>query len=108
MKDCRLIGGGQNELGGTKLAHIIYKHDSDIVYICQTCWATVQKGEQLSLPQEAKEELVQTGWYSRSQPDGRSVVLWVKGRTLCAAVSRMSREDLLACLSSDEPEQRGW
>lgn len=108
MKNCRLIGGVQNEFAGTKIAHIVYAHDSDIVYIYQACWATVRKGEKLSLSDEAKNELNRTGWFSCSEPDGRSVVLWVKGRALCAAVSRMSKEDLVACLTSDEPDKQGW
>ena len=108
MKDCRLIGGVQNEFAGTKIAHIVYMHDSDVVYIYQACWATVRKGEKLSLPDEAKNELSRTGWFSCSEPDGRSVVLWVKGRTLCAAVSQMSKEDLVSCLTSDEPDKHEW
>jgi hypothetical protein len=105
MKDCRLIGGVQNEFAGTKLAHIMYQHDNEVVCIYQMCWATVRKGEKLHLPDDVKEELVRSGWFSATQPDGRSIVLWTKGRTLCAAVARMSKEDLFACVTSGE---RGW
>lgn len=108
MKNCQLIGGVQNEFEGTKIAHIVYQHDSDIVYIYQACWATVKKGEKLTLPEEAKDELTRTGWFSCSEPDGRTVVLWVKGRALCAAVSRMSKDDLVSCLTSAESEEHGW
>ena len=107
MKDCRLVGGVQNEFAGTKLAHIVYEHNNEVVYIYQACWATVMKGEKLCVPDEAKAELNSTGWFSRTQPDGRTVVLWKKGRTLCAAVARMSKEDLIACLESDEKEEPG-
>jgi anti-sigma factor RsiW len=105
MKDCILIGGVQNEFAGTKLAHIVYQHDQQVVYIYQTCWATVKKGEKLHLPDDAKDELIRTGWFSATQPDGRSIVLWTRGRTLCAAVARMSKEDLFACVTSGDP---GW
>ena len=105
MKDCRLIGGVQNEFAGTKLAHIVYQHDHELLYIYQTCWATVRRGEKLCIPDNVKDELIRTGWFSATQPDGRSVVLWTKGRTLCAAVARMSKEDLFACVTSGEP---GW
>ena len=108
MKDCRLVGGVQNEFAGTKLAHIVYEHNNEVVYIYQACWATVMKGEKLCIPDEAKAELNSTGWFSRTQPDGRTVVLWKKGRTLCAAVARMSKEDLIACLESDEKKEPGW
>lgn len=108
MRDCRLVGGVQSEFAGTKLAHIMYKHDTEMVYIYQACWSTVMKGEKLCLPKEAKDELIRTGWFSATQPDGRTVVLWAKGRTLCAAVARMSKEDLITCLTSGEQEVRGW
>lgn len=105
LKDCRLVGGVQNEFAGTKLAHIVYQHNNEIVYIYQTCWATVKRGEKLHLPDDVKDELLRSGWFSATQPDGRSIVLWTKGRTLCAAVARMSKEDLFACVMSGE---RGW
>ena len=60
------------------------------------------KGEKLSLPSAAKEELERTGWFTESEPDGRSIVLWEKGRTLCAAVARMNKEELISCLASDD------
>lgn len=102
MKDCKLLGGAQNEFGGTKLAHLMYQHDTDIVYVYQTCFATVMKGEKLSLSAEAKNDLMTTGWYIQEHPDGRTVVLWKNGRTLCAAVARMNKDDLVACLTSGE------
>lgn len=102
MKNCRLVGGVQNEYDGTKLAHLVYQRDTDIVYVYQTCLATVLKGEKLRIPYQAKEALEHTGWFTESEPDGRTVVLWEKGRTLCVAVSRMSKDDLMACLTSDQ------
>jgi hypothetical protein len=102
MKDCRLLGGVQSEFAGSTLAHLMYQHDTDIVYVYQTCLETVMKGERLSLSSEARNDLDRTGWYVQQHPDGRTVVLWKKGRTLCAAVARMNKETLLACLTSGE------
>lgn len=102
MKDCRLLGGVQNEFAGTKLAHLVYQRDNKIVYMYQTCLATVMKGDKLCLSKEAKESLERTGRFTESEPDGRTVVLWVKGRTLCAAVADMSEEQLLACIGSGD------
>jgi anti-sigma factor RsiW len=102
MKNCRLVGGVQNEYDGTKLAHLVYQRDTDIVYVYQTCLATVLKGDKLRIPYQAREALEHTGWFTESEPDGRTVVLWERGRTLCVAVSRMSKDDLMACLTSDQ------
>ena len=102
MKDCTLLGAVKNEYAGTNLAHLLYQHDREIVYVYQTCLATVMKGDKLHLSDEAKDCLKRTGWFTESEPDGRTVVLWTKGRTLCAAVARMTKDDLVACLVSGE------
>ncbi len=109
MKDCRLVGGVSNEYSGMMLAHVMYKLDADMICMSQTCWEKVVKGEKISLPQEVKDELQRTGWFTKSYSDGSTVVLWTKGRTLCAAVARMSKEDLIACLTEVEnPGDRDW
>jgi hypothetical protein len=102
MKECELVGGVANEYAGVKLAHVVYRHAREVVYIYQACWEEVQKGERIHLPTAVREQLKATGWYSSSQPNGYSVVLWTKGRTLCSAVAHMSKEDLLACLTDGE------
>lgn len=102
MKKCSLLGGVLNEFAGMKLAHVVYKHESEIVYMYQTCWEEVQKGEKLGLPAQAMQELKKTGWYSATRPDGCSIVLWTKNRTLCSAVAHMTKEALIACLADGD------
>lgn len=100
MNRCTLVGGAMNDHKGATLAHVVYKHDNGIVYMCQTCWTTVQAGEHLRLREEVRTSLQRTGWYTESMPDGNSIALWTNGSTLCAAVARMSTDDLRACLTS--------
>lgn len=109
MKDCSLLGGVSNEYSGVKLAHVMYNHGGEIVYMYQTCWETVMKGEKLNLPQGAKDELHRTGWFTQTDPAGCTVVLWKKDRTLCCAVAHMSKDDLVACLTDGESSsETGW
>ncbi len=102
MKECTLVGGVLNDYEGVTLAHVLYKRNGELVYMYQACWRTVKKGDKLKLPENAKSELEQTGWYTESFPDGNSVVMWTKGETLCSAVSHMPKENLIACLTSEE------
>lgn len=102
MKECELVGGVASEYAGVKLAHVVYRHDTEVVYIYQACWEEVQKGARIHLPADVRDQLSATGWYSASQPNGYAIVLWTKGRTLCSAVAHMSREELLACLTDGE------
>lgn len=109
MKKCNLLGGVLNEFAGIKLAHVVYKHETEIVYMYQACWEEVQKGEKLGLPAEAMAELKKTGWYSATQPGGCSIVLWTNNRTLCSAVAHMPKDALIACLKDgDDSNQSPW
>jgi anti-sigma factor RsiW len=102
IKDCTLLGGVLNEHAGFPLAHLLYRHGDDIIYVYQACWETIQQGKTLYLDASICDQLNRTGWYSMSGPEDQTVVLWLKGRTLCAAVSRLTREDLIACLTAVE------
>ncbi len=109
MKDCRLLGGLLDENSGAPAAHVVYMHDTEVIYICQVCWETVLKGEALNLPSTAIDELQRSGWYSETRPDGYTIVLWTKGNTLCSAVAMMSEADLIACLTSaNSAESTEW
>ena len=109
MKECTLVGGVLNDYDGTMLAHVLYRRNTQLVYMYQACWKTVMQGEKLNLPANAKSQLEQTGWYTESFPDGNSIVMWTKGQTLCSAVSHMPKEDLVACLTSnDEGAVNPW
>lgn len=104
MKKCTLVGGGLNEVGGMKFAHVVYERNSDMIYLCQMCFESAMKGEKLRLPADAMHELEQTGWYVRKLPDGDALVLWSHGPTLCAALAGMSTDDLMTCLASTPVE----
>jgi hypothetical protein len=107
IKDCNLVGVTLNEYEGSNLVHVVYSHAGEFLYLYQACWETVMKGEKLSLAPEAKDRLQRTGWFVDSRPDGCTIVLWIRGRTLCAAVARMDKSDLIASLEAEEIPGRG-
>lgn len=92
----RLVGASLNDYSGASLAHLMYKHDNELLYVYQTCWQTVVKGEKLNLSPQAKSALLRTGWFADSRPEGEAIVLWAKGNTLYAAVAHMTALDLRA------------
>lgn len=99
MKECTLVGGIMNEYEGTPLAHLVYKHGEQTIYLFQACRETVRRGKTLHLPAAAWNDLERTGWYCGSTAEGDGIVVWVKDATICTAVSRMSGEHLLAHLA---------
>jgi hypothetical protein len=106
LKRCTLVGGVLNDYAGSTLAHIVYRSEGKVIYVYQACWETVQKGERLRLSDEVRTTIARTGWYTESMPDGQTIALWTSGRTLCAAVAAMEKDDLIACLTQEEIDAR--
>ena len=105
MKECILLGGSLNDLGGEKVAHVMYQRNSRMIYVYQVCREMAMKGEQLSLPANVQSELQRTGWFTQALPTGEGLVLWVRSGTLCTAVAQMSPTELVTILQSEEQRQ---
>jgi len=97
-RQCTLIGAVLNDYGGVPLAHTLYRHNDEILYVYQTCWETVQRGSPLVLPEKVRVAMREKGMYTETRDDGSTIAVWTDGRTLCAAVAHMDRDGLLACL----------
>ena len=100
--DFALAGGVVNNHAGTALAHVLYVRGNQMLYMYEACWSTVMQGEKLQVPEYARDELLRTGWFAESRPDGESLVLWTDGNTLCAAVARMEKRELMKRLASSK------
>jgi hypothetical protein len=106
MKECTLVGGVVNDFHGLRVAHVVYRHGTQMIYLSQTCRETVMKREPRIISQEVKSDLDSTGWYRHTIPGGATVVLWAHGNTLCAAVAEMQEEGLMSQLQSADSEAR--
>jgi anti-sigma factor RsiW len=93
-QDWALVGAAVSEHQGVPLAHLVYRNDAGTLYVFETCWKTVQRGEKLCIPEEVRAQLLATGWYAAELADGESMVLWATERTLCAAVTHMPKDEL--------------
>jgi len=110
LNNCTLVGASANEYHGMKLAHVVYKHDGQVIYIFQAPYNRVAAGDGLVLSDEAKAQLEKGGSFSNVGPGGDTVILWVLGNTLCAAVSRIDRKEMSKVLASSEdaPGKLTW
>ena len=97
-RHCTLVGAVYGDYGGAPLAHTVYRHDGQLLYVYQACWETVQSGSPLVLPPQVREEMETRGIYTETRADGLTIVVWATGPTLCTAVAQMNRDGLLACL----------
>lgn len=98
MRDCKLVGGVVNEFSGIALAHVVYKHGPEVVYMYQTCRKRVEDGRDLHLPTAVMAALKNGEWFAETRPNGESIVVWAKGETVCSAVAHMPKDELIACL----------
>jgi len=104
LRHCTLVGGVLNAYEGTPLAHVVYRHGEKLIYMYQACWSTVQEGKSLMVPDQVKDSLRKTGWYTETLEDGQTMALWVRGGTLCAAVAQADRDELVACVTAEESD----
>ena len=98
MKHCKLLGGLSSQYKNECLAHVVYKHGDDVIYIYQADLSSVMTDGILNLPPAARDELERTGWYVESHPSNCTLAIWIVDATICCAVADISKEQLLACL----------
>lgn len=97
IENCEWYGAIFSEHEGIKQAHVVYKFNGQMMYVYQVGKEDVLNSSML--PQKAQEALLETGWYVDPDVDGRNIVLWMANGTLCAAVSSMPKDRLLALLT---------
>lgn len=101
MDCCKSYSAITSVYDGIKLAHVVYTMDDDVMYVYQVRKKLVFEGSTLSLPPAARTALQKTGWYTDPRHPGCNVILWIRGGTLCAAVSSMGKDEMLAMLNQN-------
>jgi len=97
---CDWYGAISNTYDGVKQAHIMYKRGDDLLYVFEVNKNAALRGSTFSLPVAARKSLAETGWYTDPQHRDCNVVLWTVDETLCAAVSTMGKDQMLAVLTA--------
>lgn len=104
LEGCDWCGGFLSDFDGVKLAHVVYKIGGEgLLYVYQVDMNEAIHGNKIGLPENAKAALAKTGWYFEQTNDKCNVVLWRHKNTLCAAVSRIDKDKMVALLSEKEP-----
>lgn len=97
---CEWYGAIASTYNGVNLAHVVYKRQDDLLYVYEVRKGEALQGSILSLPESARKSLQETGWYTDPDHEGCNVVLWTVNETLCAAVSTMNKDRMLAFLTA--------
>jgi hypothetical protein len=97
---CDWYGAVADTYDGVKQAHIVYKRGTDLLYVYEVNKNAALLGSTFTLPIAARKSLAETGWYTDPQHSDCNVVLWTVDETLCAAVSTMNKDRMLAVLTT--------
>ncbi|MEE9225593.1 MAG: zf-HC2 domain-containing protein [Bacteroidota bacterium] len=102
IEDCAYISGLISKLGDLQEAHILYKIDEETYLYCYQVDADKAiKGQMLNVPDEAIRMLNENKWYVKTLED-RTLMLWVSGNNLCAAVSSMHESEMMKILAAND------
>lgn len=99
MDCCRSYGAFTSEYNGVKLAQVVYTMSDDVMVVYEVRKSNVFNGSILIIPPAAKTALEKTGWYTDPHHPNCNVILWIADQTLCAAVSSMKKDEMLALLN---------
>jgi anti-sigma factor (TIGR02949 family) len=99
IDDCDWYGAMVSEFDGVRLAHVVYHTGDDVTYVYEVTKKEALEGVSLSMPPAAKQALAEKGVYTDPLHPGCNVVVWTANETLCAAVSTMKKDKLLAFVS---------
>lgn len=93
----RLIGAGVNEMNGVKIAHVIYHHDSDLIYVYEAPCSAILKDKKLFLADDLKRRIIDST-YDIIETDSCTVVLSVIDGTFVSFVMENDKDKILSQL----------
>ncbi len=99
LECCTSYGAMTSKYNGIKLASVVYRMNDDVMYVYQVRKEHVFRGSALVIPPAARTALEKTGWYTDPHHPSCNVILWIADETLCAAVSSMKKDEMLALLN---------
>ncbi len=99
LECCTSYGAMTSQYNGVKLASVVYQMNDDVMCVYQVRKKNVFDGSTLVISPAARVALEKTGWYTDPGHPNCNVVLWIADQTLCAAVSSMKKDEMLALLN---------
>lgn len=89
-----LVGGLTNNFRGIRAAQVVYRRGGTVLTMTQVPLGSILHNNALSLPLDARNELLHRGRFAGFQGDSDAVVLLTRGTTLCAVVAHMNCSEL--------------
>jgi hypothetical protein len=100
MNNCKLLGAMYNKYTHEGIAHLVYKYDDHIIYIVEAALLDLTDKDGLVIPADVLAEVMKGEWYREDRIKDYSMIMWIHDATLCCAMTNISNQQLLACLTN--------
>lgn len=97
-----LVGGLTDNFRGVHAAQIVYRRGGTFLAMTQVPLNAILRNNALSLPMNARNELLHRGRFTGFQGDSDAIVLWTRGTTLCTVVAHMNCSELESVMYSSD------
>ncbi len=95
MKQYNLMGGSVSKFLQAPVAHVMYKKGESMIYMYQVKLADVLNENNVILPTDIKQELLENCTYVRSRQPNSTMLIKIIDSTVCCFVADLPREELI-------------
>ena len=99
MPDCTLLGTMFSEYANEGTAHLVYKHNNDIIYIYEVALQDLMNTGGLGIPHDILAEAMKGDLYVENRMPDCSLAIWIHDSTLCCAITHISDRELISYLT---------
>jgi len=100
MPNCRLIGAMYSKYTHEGIAHLVYRYDDHIIYLLEVTISDLMDKDGLAIPDDVLAEVMKGGLYYEHRMEDYSLIMWIHDSTLCCAITNISNQQLLSCLTN--------
>lgn len=100
MAGCQLIGAMYNKYTHEGMAHLVYRYDDHIIYILEAAIHDLTDMDGLAIPADVFAEVMKGDLYCERRIEDYSMIMWIHDHTLCCAMTNISNQQLLSCLTN--------
>jgi anti-sigma factor RsiW len=101
MAGFRLTGAAYNKYTHEGMAHLVYRQGDQIIYILEADLNELMDKDGLAIPADVFAEVMKGDIYSERRIEDYSLVMWIHDATLCCAMTNISNQQLISCLTNE-------
>lgn len=101
LNGCRLMGALFSRYTHEGMAHLVYKYDDKLIYILEADIRDLTDKDGIAIPPDVFAEIKKGDWYCERRISDYSMIMWLRDGTLCCAMTNLSNQQLISCLTNE-------